>query len=43
MACSATRLAVQVVLPLGLTFLPAFVAMTVIPFVLALTSDLIRL
>ena len=40
---AATRLAVQVVLPLGLTFLPAFVAMTVIPFVLALTGDLIRL
>lgn len=33
------RLGVQVVLPLGLTFLPAFVFTTVVPVVIALTTD----
>lgn len=35
------RLGVRMVLPLGLAFLPAFVLMTVLPLVLALTRDLV--
>ena len=33
------RLGVRVVLPLGLTFLPAFILTTVVPVVIALTTD----
>lgn len=38
---ATARLGVRVVLPLGLTFLPAFVLSTVVPVVLALTSDVL--
>ena len=38
---ATARLGVRVVLPLGLTFLPAFLATTVIPVVIALTSDVL--
>lgn len=37
---ATARLGVRLVLPLGLTFLPAFVLTTVVPLVLALTRDL---
>lgn len=37
---ATARLGVRLVLPLGLTFLPAFVLITVLPLVLALTRDL---
>lgn len=37
---ATARLGVRLVLPLGLTFLPAFVLLTVLPLVLALTRDL---
>lgn len=37
----AARLGVLLVLPLGLAYLPAFVCITVVPVVLALTRDLI--
>ncbi|HSP61219.1 MAG TPA: type II secretion system F family protein [Ornithinimicrobium sp.] len=36
----AARLGVRLVLPLGLAYLPAFVLITVVPVVLALTRDL---
>lgn len=36
---ATARLGVRLVLPLGLTFLPAFVLITVLPLVLALTRD----
>lgn len=38
---ATARLGVRLVLPLGLTFLPAFVLITVLPLVLALTRDLV--
>lgn len=37
---ATARLGVRLVLPLGLTFLPAFVLMSVLPLVLALTREL---
>lgn len=37
----AARLGVRLVLPLGLAYLPAFVCITVVPVVLALTRDLV--
>lgn len=36
------RLGVQIVLPLGLTFLPAFVASTIVPIVLALGAQAVH-
>jgi type II secretory pathway component PulF len=38
---AAARLGVRIVLPLGLTFLPAFVLLSVVPIVLALAADLV--
>lgn len=40
---AAAKLAVRVVLPLGLTFLPAFFLMAVFPFVIALSGSLFDL
>ncbi|MFX0538508.1 type II secretion system F family protein [Ornithinimicrobium sp. Y1847] len=37
---AAARLGVRLVLPLGLGYLPAFVLITIVPVVLALTQDL---
>lgn len=39
---ATARLGVRVVLPLGLTFLPAFVATTVVPVVVALAGAVLR-
>lgn len=39
---ASERLGVRLVLPLGLTFLPAFVATTVIPVVAALAAEVLR-
>lgn len=38
---ATARLAVTMVLPLGLAFLPAFVALTVVPIVVALAQELV--
>lgn len=38
---AAARLGVRLVLPLGLTFLPAFVLLTVVPLVVALASHML--
>lgn len=38
---AAARLGVRLVMPLGLTFLPAFVLLTVVPLVVALASQLL--
>ena len=41
LAEATAKLSVTVVLPLGLTFLPAFVLTTIVPVVLALTGDVL--
>lgn len=39
---ATAKLGVRVVIPLGLAFLPAFILTTVVPIVVAITSDVLR-